>query len=192
MIDQLTTQKLQSDKYFAMKFAVDNNPLGVIDSLRSHGYGSYFNGNLQEDKTTALKILSQLTQERNQKIKAIFDSVNYLNNDSNSEDYTKGYRNYFIQNTPTELVNNENYKQKGSFSFDGMMAAIGAGLLTYNAAVANGGIPKTQEEKDQEAQAKAEADTKKKRNTIIWVVVSVIGVSVIIGAIVYFSKKDKK
>jgi hypothetical protein len=178
-MDQNTIHKLNTDKYFAVAFAVDNNPFGFIDALKAAGFGAEFTGSPDANKLTAKKIIFDLIGARNQqKLTEVFGNVNYLNNDVNSADYTKGYREYFISNTPTGAVDLGNYAARSGFSFDGLFAGLGAGLLTY-ATVSGGGGSPTQTEQER---LDAEASAKKKKT---WIIVGGIIAVIVIGVITY-------
>ena len=193
MTQEQVIQKLKTDQFFAVNFAVDNNPFGFIDQLKAVGYNSSFDSeNANNNILTAKKIIFTLIGRKNQSvINSVFNNVPYLNNDVTSAPYTKGFRDFFIVNTPTEDVNDSNYKQKGGFSFDGLFAGLGAGLLTYGtiaSATASGGITTMTPEQQKAKEAEAKAAKNKK----IWLYLGVGIVVILISLGIYLKTKSSK
>ena len=191
MTQQETIQELKSNKYFAVQFSVDNNPAGFITQLSQMGYGASFVGDISTDAATAKKIIYQLIGNKDQKaISRLFSNVPYLNNDTGSAEYTKGFRNFFLSTTPTSAVDANTRAKDGGFSFDGLFAGIGSGLLTYAnfsaASKAGGGTASPEEAKKAEEAAMAA----KKKQT--WVIVGVISFAVLIIGIIVIATMPKK
>lgn len=194
-INDIQTQMTEKFKnpQFTIQFMVDNNPIGIINQLKKMGYSSLFTGVLGSDKMIVKKVMYDMYVNKKQPILfEILNNVSYLNEGDESEttlEYTKGYRDYVIDNTPTGSVSLDSYNGLGNskFSWDGLLAGLGAGLTTYGSMSSIGGAGTT----PLDAQAQAEADKARKSKqmwTIIGVTVAVIAL-VGLGIVIYKSKK---
>lgn len=181
-----TIQKLQNP-YYAIEFIVENNPNGVVDRLKIMGFEKLFTTNLSDNKAIAKQLLSNWYNTRQtNKITEVLNNVNYLNDSMDSADYTKGFRAYAKENTPSGAVDEQLVaSQLGrEFSWDGLMAGLGAGLTTYTTM---GNNPSGTGAAYDVANAAAEEQKKKTRT---WMIIGgVVLVIVIIGVVVLMKKK---
>lgn len=189
----LQTQTIEKFKnpQFAIQFAVDNNPYEIFGKLKEMGFGDLLTGNIATDKAIAKQLmLDWYKQKQTSRLLEIVNNVHYLNNDSSSSDYTKGYREYFYANSPdiTEASYSDVETQGQRFSIDGLLAALGSGLTTYSGFSSMGGF-QTPEQMQQIAQEKEEAEKKKR----LWLTIGlIIGLIAIIGIILLIVKSKKK
>lgn len=178
---------------FATNFAVDNNPMGVIEQIKKMGYESLFTGDLVSDKVIAKKlILTWYANKQTQDILDVLNSVNYINEGGHTLPYTRGYIDYFRENTNSKGVDENAYNGVDSmgmkFSWDGLLTALGAGLTTYGQISGNGngynGEPT-------QAQIEAEQAEKKRKtwNIIAWIIGIIILLALIVVLIKYFKNK---
>lgn len=192
-ISSIQTQTISKFKnpVFATYFMVDNNSKGVISYLQGKGFN--FTGNLNSDKTTAKKIILDWYNNREtSKINELLNSVSYMNEgDSDTMAYTKGFRSYFVENTPTSAVDTkvrENIAgREGEFSWDGLFAGLGAGLTTYTSfSGSNTGNSPAYDK------AIIEAEEKKKA-TRTWIIIgSIVGLIALTGIVILVVKNKNK
>jgi hypothetical protein len=193
-MDEIKTNlilRMKQNPMAAAAFAVDNNPFGSVEQLKKMGYTDSFNGTPEQNVLRAKQIILSFTPNRPDKVQEFFNNVNYLNDDESSAAYTKGFKDYFLTNTPTNLVDNANYKNdSGRFSFDGLLAALGTGLTTYsNVSNAQSGTTLTP---TQIQQQQAEAEAKRKRTMWGWIIGGIAGIGVITIIVIAVTGKKKE
>lgn len=190
-ISNIQTQTISKFKnpVFCVYFMADNNPKGVLSYLEKKGYK--FTGNTSYDKPTAKKIILEwYNNKETSKISELLNSVSYMNEgDSETMSYTKGFRDYFIENTPTQSVTTEVREnisgREGDFSWDGLFAGLGAGLTTYTSFNGSGTTGTSYD------QAMIEAE-KKKTQTRTWIIIgSIVGLIALTGIVILVMKKKK-
>lgn len=184
--------KFQTEPLYALGFGIDNNPEGVLESLRNHGYTD---GNDNQYAFNTLSIL--LNSGSAQKVNDIISDVHYLDNAPN---YTAGFKDYFLRTTPP---NKMPMSSTGRIDFNGLLAGLGAALSTYgiiasstNSGSTGGGNGPTQAELDQikkDADKKAEDEKKAKLKTIMqWGIGISISVLLFFGIRYFLSDKKKE
>jgi hypothetical protein len=170
--------KIMADPKFALGFALDNNPSGVVSALITKGQP------VTDANSAYNLLLSCLTSgdgHQLQFVKDIYGQVPYIDNSGN---YTAGMRNYFMQNTPaTGYPTNLQSK----FDFTGLLSGLGAGLTAYSAASLGTGVMTTLNQTNAQGGIST-AQPVKKSNTIYWILGGV-GLVVIIVAVVISMKK---
>lgn len=188
-ISTMPSQKIEKLKnpFYAMDFMVDNNPNGIISQLSVMGFGSFFTGNLVSDIVRAKNIFRNFyLNKQTATIKELINNVNYLNDSPQSAEYTKGYKDYVLENTPSGAVDERAMTSTlgREFSWDGLLAGLGAGLTTYTGVSGAGaGTNGTDANSDL-------AEQKQKQKT--WLIVGgIILVVVIIGVVILIRKKKK-
>jgi hypothetical protein len=178
---------LRTNPNFALGFALDNNFKGVQSVLMNEGYDV-------QTKVEALNILKMLLETDKQKCISLIAKVPYNNkavNDNGGPSYTAGFSDYFRLKTPPNAIK---ASEKG-FSFDGLLAGLGAGLMAYTSLSAigntNGAVDASvaQSKAEAEAKAKAEADAKKEKQKM-WMLGG-IGALVVFIAIYLFTRPKK-
>lgn len=196
-LDTIKTQTIAKFKnpVYAVYFMVDNNANGVIEYLANKaGFSSIFTGTVQESKPKAREIiLDWYKNQESSKILDLLNNVQYLNEgDENTMDYTKGFRDYFVENTPTGAVNTENRSniagREGDFSWDGLFAGLGAGLTAYSSFGSNS---QQGTSGDYNAANDAAAAEAKKSKTWMWIL-GVVGGLALIGIVIVIVKRSKK
>lgn len=194
-ISEMQTQTIAKFKQpkFAVNFAVDNNPIGVIEKITSMGYGDLFTGDLNSDKLIAKDlILHWYEAKQTREIMDVLNSVNYINEGKESLPYTQGFIDYFRQDTASQGVDESVYRNVDAdgmkFSWDGLLTALGAGLTTYGSFAGGAGS----NGEPTQAQIEAEQAEKKKKmwTTIAWIIGIIILLAMIIIAYKYFTKKQ--
>jgi len=188
-ISLMQSQKIDKFKnpFYTIDFMVDNNPSGVIKRLHEMGFSTVFNGNPDFDKVQAKKIFRNFyINKQTQKIHDLINNVNYLDNAPESANYTKGFKSYVMENTPSGAVDERAMTSTlgREFSWDGLLAGLGAGLTTYTGMTGAGTYGN-----DANSQAMAEAEAQKKKQKTWLIVGGVILVVVVIGIVILLKKK---
>lgn len=175
--------RLKSDSLFALSFAIDNNPTGLLSALNAAGIVKPAG---VDTKTWLRTTLLQMLGTNKAKAIELITSVQYVKDAPN---WTGGFIDYFMDTQPSTTVT-----AAQRFSLDALLGGLGAGLSTYAGISTAGQAPMDTAQAqaaqaEAEAKAKAEEDRKKRTQKII--IFSVIGV-VVLGVIVYFITKKKK
>lgn len=191
-ISTMQSQRIEKFKnpFYTIDFMVENNPSGVIRKLYDMGYSVAFTGNLISDKQQAKKILRNFyINKQTGKIKELINNVNYLDNSTESAEYTKGFKDYVLENTPSGAVDERAMTSTlgREFSWDGLLAGLGAGLTTYTG-ISGAGTTGS----DANSQAAAELEAQKKKQKTWLIVGAVILVIVVIGIVILVKKKKAK
>lgn len=129
MTKQEILLKIQREHLFALGFAIDNNPDGVSQSMKAAGFPN--DGTRKGMFDILLGLMKSGSKET---VIKIISKVGYVGNAPN---YTGGFSDYFIRNSPPDSKPKTPTANGSKFSWDGLLAGLGAGLSTF---VAAGGI----------------------------------------------------
>lgn len=175
--------KLETQPLFALRFAVDNNPNGVVVALINAGY------EVKSDVTPdeLYNLLFKILNEDKQKLISIITTKVAYNKSVPIDNYTYGLYEYFAKKQPANTVT---ASQK--VSLDALLGGLGAGLSTYVAvSTAAGAGGATESEADKTARLEAEATAKKAKDkkTMYWIFGAVGGLLLIAG--IYYAVTNK-
>jgi len=177
--------KLESNAVFALGFAVDNNPDGVVIALKNKGYNKPANAVSEPDvKNWCMSTLRSILNKNKQESIDIIQTVPY-NKDANN--YTAGFLDYFLRTQPASTKTTA-----AKFDINALLGGLGSGLSTY-VGIAGAGetadaLQSPAEKAAAEAAAAEAAAAKKKRVTTI-VVVVVVSIVVVTVLVAIFKKK---
>lgn len=177
--------RLQNDALFALDFAINNNPTGLVTSLKSKGIT--MPSGVVDVNAWLKQVLTEMLNTSKQEAIDLITSVPYNKYATN---YTAGYESFFMNTQPASTVT-----ASQRFSLDSLLAGLGSGLSTY-AAYSTGTAAGTGTAQDIAAQAAMQAEAKrlederKKRlnKIILWTVVGVV----VLGVVIYFFTRKKK
>lgn len=198
MTKQEILLKAQREHLFALGFAIDNNPDGVSQSMKAAGYAN------DGSRKGMFDILLGLMKTGNKEtVIKIISKVGYVNAAPN---YTGGFADYFIRSSPPDAKPKTPVANGSKFSWDGLLAGLGAGLSTFVATGGIGGLtggvatdtnPATCP-KSEEAPECCEGDTvcidkaNKEKTKKMWVIIAIVaGSLLLIAGLVYLSKRNK-
>lgn len=178
--------KLETDPFFCLGFAIDNNPQGVVVALQNNGYAVPNNTDAKALKLFLLETLKGILISDKSKAIEIVSQVPYIK-DVPIDSYTYGLYDYFARTQPAATVTGSQ-----RFSLDALLGGLGAGLSTYASVSTSTGTiaPLTAIQLKAEADAKAKADADKRKRNNYYIIGGVI-VVVIFGVIFYMSTKKK-
>lgn len=177
---------IKTNPYFALMFAIENNPQGVLDALSASGLVPIKSSG--DSKTWSYEILKAMLESDKQRAINLISKVRYKIN--SKAVWTISYSSYFIDTQK----NTNNLGAK--FSVDALLGGLGAGLSAYSGASmgnegsSSSGMSDAQLQAEQDAKDKADAEAKKKkRNNIIYI--SAGGLVLLIVLYVMFKPKKE-
>ena len=178
--------KLQSDALYALGFAVDNNPDGVIVALKDKGFVEPLGlTTLELRKKWAFETLKGILMNNKKACISLISAVPYNKNATN---YTAGLLDYFMNTQNPNTVT-----AAARFDINALLGGLGAGLSTYTgmAMAAEGGLNEpTAAEKQAEEEAAAKEAAAKKQKMIYWGL-GIVGAIVVVVIIVAVVKRKK-
>lgn len=174
--------KLESDALFALGFAVDNNPDGVVVALNNKGI-TVPTLPLADVKKWCYEKLVEILKSNKQLCIDIISAVPYNKEATN---YTADFYDYFANTQPADTVTAQQ-----RFDINALLGGLGSGLMTYASISGDfgtsGSTMTTAEREAIAAAQKAELERKQKTtNIIIGVVVGIVVVAVLFAV---FKKK---
>lgn len=178
--------KLESNAIFALGFAVDNNPDGVVVALKNKGYNLPTNAVSEADKKNwCMSTLKSILAKSKQACIDVIQTVPYNKDATN---YTAGFLDYFLRTQPAETKTTA-----AKFDINALLGGLGSGLSTYvgiaGASETDGIDTQSPAEKAAAEAAAAEAAAAKKKRITTIVIVVVVATVVVTVLVAIFKKK---